>query len=122
MATAWSTWVRWDGSMEKTLATAQHEAAGEATVAEARKRGGPRGTASILDIVTLDDRPHLGRCWVLNGDELHRLFGSKTPHKKAVDAGREAFVARLERGQSIAVTAFARGLPSAVLFAGRTED
>lgn len=122
MATAWSTWVKWDGSMEKTLAAGQHLAAGEATVAEARRKGGARGTGSILDIVTLDDRPHLGRCWVLTGDELHRHFGSKTPPKKAIDAGREAFVAGLEGGQSIAVTAYARGLPSAVLFAGRTED
>lgn len=117
----WSTWVKWDGSMEKTLALGQHQAAGEASVAEARKRAGTRGTASILDIVTLDDQPHLGRCWVLAADELHRHFGSKTPPKKAVDAGREAFVEKLEPGQAIAVTAYARGLPSAVLFAAKTE-
>ena len=113
--------MNWDGSVEKTLNAGQHQAAGEQSVAEARKRAGPRGTASILDVVTLDDRPHLGRCWVLDGNELHRHFGSKTPHKKAIDAGSESFIARLERGQAIAVTAYARGLPCAVLFAGRTE-
>jgi hypothetical protein len=120
-STAWSTWVNWDGSMEKTLASGQHLAAGEVSVAEARQRGGAKGTASILDVVTLDDRPHLGRCWVLGAPELHDHFGSKTPHKKAIDVGREAFVGKLERGQSVAVTAYARGLPCAVLFAGRTE-
>jgi hypothetical protein len=120
-SSTWSTWVKWDGSIEKTLAAGQHLAAGDVSVAEARKRGAAGGTASILDIVTLDDQPHLGRCWVLGGDALHRLFGSKTPPKKAIDAGRDAFVAKLEPGQAIAVTAYARGLPSAVLFAARTE-
>ena len=120
-STVWSTWVNWEGSVEKTLAAGQHLAASDVSVAEARKRAGPKGTASILDVVTLDDQPHLGRCWVLAGEELHRHFGSKTPPKKAVDAGREAFVAKLERGQAIAVTAYTRGMPSAVLFAGKTE-
>jgi len=118
----WSTWVKWVGSIEQTLAIGQQLASGDASVAEARERGGPQGTASILDVVTLDDLPHLGRCWVLDGHELHQHFGSKTPPKRAVDAGRAAFVEKLQRGQAIAVTAFARGLPSAVLFAGRTEN
>ena len=120
-STGWSTWVNWDGSMDKTLAHGQHLAAGELSVAEARKRGGAQGTASILDVVTLDDQPHLGRCWVLSAAELHQHFGSKTPPKRAIDAGRDAFVAGLERGQAVAVTAFTRGLPTAVLFAGRTD-
>ena len=120
-STVWSAWVNWDGSVEKTLAAGQHTAAGELSVAEARRKGGAKGTATILDVVTLDDKPHLGRCWVLSADELHRLFGSKTPHKKAIEAGREAFVGKLERGQSVAITAFLKHLPSAVLFAGRTE-
>ena len=37
---------------------------------------------------------------------LHRHFGSKTPPRKGIEAGREAFVTRLERGQ----------VPSAVMF------
>jgi hypothetical protein len=120
-ATSWSTWVKWEGSMERTLSTGQHLAAGDLSIGEARRRGGARGTVSILDIVTLDDLQHLGRCWVLSGPDLHRHFGSKTPHKRAIEAGREAFVADLERGQAVAVTAFVRGLPIAVLFAGRTD-
>jgi hypothetical protein len=120
-STVWSTWVKWDGSMERTLSTGQHLAAGDLSVVEARLRSGAKGTASILDIVTLDDLPHLGRCWVLGSADLHQHFGSKMPPRKAIEAGREAFVTRLERGQAIAVTAFARRLPSAVLFAGRTD-
>lgn len=118
---SWSTWVKWDGSIEKTLADGQHLASGELSVAEARKRAGPKGTASILDVVTLDDQQHLGRCWVLGPTELHRHFGSKTPPRKAIEAGREAFLQKLEPGQAVAVTAYTRGLPSVVLFAGRTD-
>jgi hypothetical protein len=121
-STVWSAWVKWDDNMEKTLADGQHLASGDLSVAEARKKGGARGTASILDVVTLDDKPHLGRCWVLSTAELHQHFGSKTPPKRAIEAGADAFVAKLERGQSVAVTAYTRGLPTAVLFAGRTEN
>ncbi len=113
----WSTWVKWEGSIEKTLAAGQHAAAGELSLAEARKRS-PGG---FLGVAMLDDQRHLGRCWVLGGAELHQHFGSKTPPKRAIDAGREAFVDGLEPGQAVAVTAFARGLPTAVLFAGRTD-
>jgi hypothetical protein len=120
-STVWSTWVKWDDSVERTLSTGQHLAAGDLSVAEARKRGAANGTGSILDIVTLDDLPHLGRCWVLSSADLHHHFGSKTPPRKAIEAGREAFVAKLERGQTIAVIAYARGLPTTVLFAGRTD-
>lgn len=120
-STVWSSWVTWEGSMEKTLAKGQQTAAGELSVADARKKGGARGTGSILDVVLLDDQPHLGRCWVLSSNELHQHFGSKTPPKKGIEAGREAFVGRLERGQAIAVTAYLRGQPCAVLFAGRSE-
>ncbi|MBX7101028.1 MAG: hypothetical protein K1X89_25150 [Myxococcaceae bacterium] len=120
--TSWSTWVKWDGSIEKTLAEGQHVASGELSVAEVRQRAGGKGTASILDVVTLDDRAHLGRCWVLGAPELHRHFGSKTPPRKAIEAGREAFLAKLEPGQAVAVTAYSRGMPSVVLFAGRTDS
>lgn len=113
--------MKWEGDMDKTLAAGQHVAAGDLSVAEARRQGGVKGTASILDVVTLDDQPHLGRCWVLAAAELHHHFGSKTPPKRAIDAGREALVAGLERGQAVAITAFTRGLPTAVLFAGRTD-
>jgi hypothetical protein len=117
----WSIWVKWEGSMEQTLSAGQHLAAGESTIAEARARGGTNGTASILDVVVLHDLPRLGRCWVLGSDDLHQHFGSKMPPRKGIEAGREAFVAKLERGQAVAVIAYARGLPSAVLFAGRTD-
>jgi hypothetical protein len=116
---SWSTWATWTGTIEQTLADAQHSAAGEASLADAKKRATKTGTPGILTIDTLADHQMLGRCWVLTPAELHHHFGSKTPPKKAIEAGQEAFVKSLERGQAIAVTAYARGMPAAVLFAGQ---
>jgi hypothetical protein len=115
----WGSWVKWNQDLEQTLDDGQILAAGEATVAEARSRAKKAGVPSILDVVTLTDRPLLGRCWVLSHDELHHHFGSKTPPRKAIEAGQEAFLARLEPDQHVAVTAYGRGQPIAVLFAGK---
>lgn len=116
---AWSTWAKWTGSIEQTFSDAQHEAAGDASLAEAKQRATKSGAPGILTVETLADHQMLGRVWVLSHDELHQHFGSKAPPKKAIEAGQEAFLARLEEGQSVAVTAWARGMPTAVLFAGQ---
>ncbi len=119
--TTWSMWVKWDGSMEQTLVAGHHLAAGEATIAEARKAASRTGAPGILTVDQLADHDMLGRIWVLDGAQLHRHFGSKTPSKKAIEADHDAFVERLERGQAVAVTAYLRGQPTAVLFAGQPE-
>lgn len=116
---SWSLWATWNGSMEQTLADAQHTAAGETSLADAKKTALKTGMPGILTVDTLADHQMLGRCWVLTPGELHDVFGSKTPPKKAIEAGQQAFVEGLEPGQAVAVTAFARGMPSAVLFAGQ---
>ncbi len=121
MPSSWTTWVKWSGSVEQTLLDGQHRLAGEATVADARAKAAKAGTASLLDVVTLTDRPFLGRCWVLSADELHRYFGSKVPHKKAIEAGIDSFIRKLEPDQAVAITAYARGLPTAVLFVGKGD-
>jgi len=118
-SSVWSTWVKWSGSIEQTLLDGQHLLAGETTIAEARERAARSGQPSLLDVVTLTDRPFLGRCWVLSHDELHHHFGSKTPPKRAIEAGSASFIERLEEAQAVAITAFTRGVPSAVLFAGK---
>lgn len=115
----WSTWVKWNGSMEQTLSDGQHLAAGEASLADARKAASRTGSPGILTVDQLADHDMLGRVWVLSGAELHQHFGSKTPHKKAIEVGQDAFVNGLEEGQAIAVTAWSRGMPVAVLFAGQ---
>jgi hypothetical protein len=117
--TAWHQWVKWNGSMRQTLADAQHLAAGEATIAEAKKAAGANG---VLMVDQLSDHPMLGRIWVLSADELHHHFGSKQPPKKAIEADHDAFVEGLERGQAVAVTAFLKGQPIAVLFAGQPDS
>jgi hypothetical protein len=117
-AAAWSTWVKWNGTIEQTLIDGQHEAAGEATIAEARKRAAKAGAGGILTVDTLTDRQLLGRIWVLSADELHHHFGSKHPPKKAIEAGQTAFLKHLEEGQAVAVIAYGRGVPTAVWFAG----
>jgi hypothetical protein len=119
--TTWSQWVKWNGSMEQTLLDGQHQVAGDATIAEARKRAGKTGAPGLLTVDQLADHDMLGRVWVLDGTELHRHFGSKTPTKKAIEADHDAFIERLEAGQAVAVTAYLRGLPTAVLFAGKPE-
>lgn len=119
--TAWSQWVKWNGSMEQTLVDAHHLAAGEVTVAEARKLATKTGTPGILTVLELADHEMLGRIWVLSPADLHQHFGSKTPSKKAIEADHDAFVEGLEQGQAVAVTAYLRGQPTAVLFAGQPE-
>ena len=121
IAAAWSTWVKWNGSIEQTLIDGHHQLAGDATIAEARRLGVKAGTPSLLDVVVLDDRPRLGRCWVLSQKELHQHFGSKTPARKAIEAGSATFIQKLEAAQAVAITAFTRGVPTAVLFAGKPD-
>ncbi len=111
--------MKWNGTIEQTLLDGQHLLAGEATVADARVRAARSGTPSLLDVVTLTDRPFLGRCWVLSHDELHHHFGSKMPPKRAIEAGSASFIAKLEEAQAVAITAFTKGVPTAVLFAGK---
>lgn len=119
--TTWSTWVKWNGSMQQTLLDGQHLAAGETTIAEARKRAGKTGAPGILTVDQLADHDMLGRVWVLSPAELHQHFGSKTPTRKAIEADHDTFIERLEEGQAVAVTAFLRGQAMAVLFAGKPE-
>lgn len=118
--TSWRMWVKWNGSMEQTLIDGQHLAAGDATVAEATKVASRTGAPGILTVHQLADHDMLGRVWVLSASELHDRFGSKTPTKKAID-GDPVFVDKLEPGQAVAVTAFLRGQPTAVLFAGQAD-
>lgn len=117
----WSMWVKWNGSMEQTLVDGQHLAAGDESVAEATKRAAKAGAASILNVHVLADHQMLGRIWVLSPAELHQHFGSKAPSKKAIEAGQEAFIDSLEEAQSVAVTAYLKGQPTAVLFAGQPD-
>lgn len=116
----WSTWVKWNGSMEQTLSDGQHLAAGEASLADARKAASRTGSPGILTVDQLADHDMLGRVWVLSGAELHQHFGSKTPSRKAIEADT-VFISRLESGQSVAITSFLKGQPAAVLFAGHPD-
>lgn len=113
--------MKWAGSMEQTLLDGQHHAAGDGTIAEARKRAGRSGAPGLLTVDQLADHQMLGRVWVLSPAELHRHFGSKTPTRKAIEADHDTFIARLEEGQAVAITAFLRGQAMAVLFAGKPE-
>lgn len=115
---SWSTWAKWNSSMKQTLADAQKAAAGGEAVTALRRRAGDGGTASVLDVFELAQRAAPGACWVLSATDHHRHFGSKTPSKKAIEAGIQSFLGDLGRGQAVAVTAYSRGLPTAVLFAG----
>jgi hypothetical protein len=116
---SWTSWVNWSGSIEQTLLDGQHKLAGDSTVAAARAVASKEGRTSLLDVVNLTDKPFLGQCWVLSADELHRYFGSKTPPKKAIEAGIESFMKKLEKEQAVAITSFTKYLPTAVLFACR---
>lgn len=113
--------MKWSGSMEQTLIDGQHLAAGDATVAEAKKKASQAGAHGILTVHQLADHDMLGRVWVLSAAELHRHFGSKTPTRKAIEADHDTFIERLEEGQAVAITAFNRGQAMAVLFAGKAE-
>jgi hypothetical protein len=114
---AWTTWVKWNGTIEQTLIDGHHQVSGEATIAEARKVMLKKGQPSLLDVVTLTDKPFLGQCWVLSHAELHQHFGSKQPPRAAIEAGCASFIAKLDPAQSVAITAYTKGVPTAVMFA-----
>ena len=59
-AAAWSTWVKWNSTIEQTLIDGQHLASGDATIADARKRAAKAGAGGILTVDTLTDRPARG--------------------------------------------------------------
>jgi hypothetical protein len=118
VSAGWSTWVKWNSTIEQTLIDGQHQAAGDATIADARRRAAKAGAGGILTVDTLTDRQLLGRIWVLSADDLHHHFGSKHPPRKAIEAGQTAFLKGLEHGQAVAVIAYGRGVPTAVWFAG----
>jgi hypothetical protein len=115
-STAWSIWVKWNQNIGQTLADAQRTYAGDESVEEARERS--RTVPSVLHTHELGAKKTAGVCWVLSAAELHEHFGSKTPSKKAIEAGAATFVARLGKNESVAVTAYLRAMPCAVMFAG----
>jgi len=114
--TRWSRWAKWNRDVLHTLADAQREHAGDDSVEEARERS--RDVPSVLHVHELANRRAAGACWVLSAAELHHHFGSKTPSKKAIEAGAATFIARLLPDESVAVTAYLRAMPCAVLFGG----
>lgn len=111
----WSTWTKWNRNLLQTLGDAQRAQAGDASIDEAAERS---TTPSVLDVHELGSKRAAGICWVLSAAELHHHFGSKTPSKKAIEGGAEKFVGQLKKGEAVAVTAYLKGLPCAVLFAG----
>ena len=114
---SWSGWTKWNANIEQTLDDAQKAAAGGASIAEFRKKTKNSGTNGVLDVIGVGMKKK-GNCWVLTAAELHEHFGSKAPSKKAIEGGIESFLAKLGKGEAVAVTSYARGLPAAVLFAG----
>lgn len=123
MATdSWSTWAQWNESINQTLTDAQRKHAGDESVDTLRHKAGDGGTNSVLDVYGVAKANARGLCWVLSAAELNKFFGSKTPHKKAIEGGVEKFLSKLGKGEAIAVTAFLKGKPSAVLFAGWSAD
>ena len=115
---SWSGWTKWNGTIKQTFDDAQKLAAGEVSIAEFRKQAGKAATNTVVDVFTLAEKAKSGSCWVLTAAELHEHFGSKAPSKKAIDGGIESFLSKLGKGEAVAVTAWARGTPSAVLFDG----
>jgi hypothetical protein len=115
---SWHSWSRWNSTIAQTLDDAQKAAAGDESVAQKRKLAGDDGTRSVLDVYSFAQKAEAGKCWVLSAGELHQHFGSKLPTKKVIESGLKQFLETLERGEAVAVTAYVRGAPSAVLFAG----
>jgi hypothetical protein len=115
---SWHSWSRWNSTLTQTLDDAQKHAAGDDSIAQKRKLAGDEGTRSVLDVYSFAPKAEPGKCWVLSASELHQHFGSKLPTKKVIESGLEQFLAKLARGEAVAVTAYVHGAPSAVLFAG----
>jgi hypothetical protein len=99
---------------------AQHESI-EAIFEEAAEQGNPDGTASILDLWTIGDRPAVMTASGLTDSELDTYFGTDQPTVEAVNDNDE-FWADIERGSGRYVIVYEDGKPSGICFAGYSFD
>ena len=79
------------------------------------------GTRSILDLMTIGEKPGYGVAAALPPDVLKRYFGTERPDRATVEESDELFE-DIERGQGVYVVVYDNDQPSEIFFAGYSYD
>ncbi len=82
---------------------------------------GADGTASILDIMSVDEEPGFRAVAPLPQDEQIRLFGTDRPTREMIEQHMD-FYEDIERGQGVYIIAYKDGNPSEIFFGGYSFD
>ena len=91
------------------------------SIAEAVRRSGESGTASILDIERISKTPRSCCAAPLTDEEIDRYFGGQPPTVKMVEECEDLWE-ELERGMARYVVISEGGVPKEVVFVGYSFD
>ena len=94
---------------------------GAKTPAEALEMCGETGTRSILDIMTVQEKPDFCCAAPLTPGELERYFGTCQPSAKAMESSDD-FWNDLERGMARYLVVYENAKPIKLFFAGYSFD
>ena len=92
-----------------------------ATMEEAFENMGASGTASILDIMFVDEEPNSCAVAPLPSHIQERLFGTDQPTREMIEQHMD-FYEDIERGQGVYIIAYKDGKPSELFFGGYSFD
>ena len=130
-AEPWSSFTKFDSNLQRALdnlrrevfATGAYRYAEEnpSSIEEALEIADADGTASILDIQQVSDKPDFCCAAPFSADELRTYFGSDHPTRADIEAS-EDYWEDLERGQARYAIAYADGKPAEIYFAGYSFD
>jgi hypothetical protein len=130
-AEPWSSFTKFDSDVPRALEKLRGDvfAAGAyryaeenpSSIEEALEIADADGTASILDIQRVSDKPDFFCAAPFSADELKTYFGSDHPTRGDIEASQD-YWEDLERGQARYAVAYADGKPSEIYFAGYSFD
>ena len=96
-------------------------AAPHASIADALLAAEADGTASILDLDTVADRPGFGVAHRLGEAQLQQLFGTTRPTHQMIENSDDLFD-QIDRGQGVCIVVYKDDQPDEIFFAGYSFD
>lgn len=91
------------------------------TIEEAMEQAAEEGTKSILDMLTVGDRPDFATVAKLPDEVLMSLYGTDKPTRPMLESNQD-FYEQIERGQGVYVIAYVGEQPHEIFFAGYSFD
>jgi len=130
-AEPWNCFTKYDSNVQRALDNLREEefAAGRyryaeeepSSIEEALEIADADGTASILDIMQISDRPDFCCAAPFSAEELQRYFGTDRPTRAHVEKADE-YWEDIERGHARYAILYADGKPTEIYFAGYSLD